>query len=84
MIENLPPLPGMEPEEPSPSHTIYVQCGQRWVEVGSGFPHPDGKGHRLRFDIGVADGSWVEIRALDAKHYPKAGKRRSKGHQYDR
>lgn len=70
MIDNFPPLPfAPAPETPKQTHTGYWLCGQRYVEVGPGFPDPDGQGVSVRCDIGIPDGTVLHVRAIDPTYY---------------
>ncbi len=46
--------------------------GDCWVEVGTAYAHPDGRGHRLTLYLAPEDGDVIELRATESTFYPAA------------
>ena len=70
MTDNPPPLPGAGEPPTYTSLIAYILRGREWVEIGIAKAHPDGKRHQLRLDIGVEDGEFIELRAIDSAYFP--------------
>ena len=56
-----------------PTHRAYVVKEQansdkgRWVEIGAGWLHQDGKGFRIKLDACPTNGEPIECRLIDWK-----------------
>lgn len=56
-----------------PTHRAYVVKDQpnsdqgRWVEIGAGWLHKDGKGFRIKLDACPTNGEPIECRLIDWK-----------------